>query len=175
MSDNSFKETLEIIEVPPELRGPSDEEILKMSEKVLREVKGKRKKGERRPSKRRRAELKTERALQEAQNVARNFFAFKETNYDIITQGFNSFTTSTNFALSASSPRRVLKASFGSKLIEKPKAVIVSAAELAKQRAEEKARKIREALMAKKNGIQEITEKVRHHQHVWKHLGSLAR
>lgn len=46
------EEMLPIIEVPPELRGLSDEEIIKRSEKELREVSGKRKKGERRPGKR---------------------------------------------------------------------------------------------------------------------------
>lgn len=39
------EEMLPIIEVPPELRGLSDEEIIKRSEKELREVSGNAKKG----------------------------------------------------------------------------------------------------------------------------------
>lgn len=153
MSDISNNATLEIIEVPPELRGPSDEEILKISEKVLREVSGKRKKGERRPGKRVRDALKKEKALREAQKAAEEFFSsanamaepVKVQEPQVIYPKNSSFT---GFMSSA----RVLKASFGTKPGEKPKAVIVSAAELAKQRAEERAKKIRDALMAKKIG-----------------------
>ncbi|SHL10122.1 hypothetical protein [Fibrobacter sp. UWEL] len=165
MSDNSYNEALEIIEVPPELRGSSDEEILKMSEKVLREVSGKRKKGERRPSKRRRLELKAEKQLQEAQNAAREIFGNPTPKINSLDGlGMTGFMTSANIFCAADSSakytksveepkpvvRRVLKASFGSKIAEKPKTVTVSAAELAKQRAEERAKKIREALLAKK-------------------------
>ena len=38
MTDFYNEKILEIIEVPEELRGPSDEEIIRMSEKVLKEV-----------------------------------------------------------------------------------------------------------------------------------------
>ena len=48
---------------------------------------------------------------------------------------------------------RVLKGSFGAKPSDKPKAVIVSAADLARQRIEERAKKIREALMAKNRAL----------------------
>ena len=48
---------------------------------------------------------------------------------------------------------RVLKGSFGAKPGDKPKAVIVSAADLARQRIEERAKKIREALMAKNRAL----------------------
>lgn len=185
MSDISNKDPLEVIEVPPELRGPSDEEILKMSEKVLREVKGKRKKGERRPSKRRRMELKAQKVLQEAQDAARELFAPKEYTSEnakkakpaapaFFSTGFSTFATSASLPLppkksanssasdinkvgaytatEANSSGRVLKASFGRKQEDRPKAVIVSAAELAKQRAEERAKKIRETLLAQKLG-----------------------
>ena len=48
---------------------------------------------------------------------------------------------------------RVLKGSFGVKPGDKPKTVIVSAADLARQRIEERAKKIREALMAKNKAL----------------------
>lgn len=191
MSDYSTEKSLEIIEVPPELRGPSDEEILKMSEKKLREVSGKRKKGERRPSKRARLAMKREKELLEARNLAmevfgnsknvkaeetpnfknlsshpqdkqefiRNAFTEKSPGYNVF---YNKQTTpSSNESIAEKSvPKivepttpasgRVLKASFGIKTSEKPKATIVSAADLARQRAEERAKKIREALLAKR-------------------------
>lgn len=167
MSANSSDTALEVIEVPPELRGPSDEEILKMSEKELRDVKGKRKKGERRPSKRRRQELKEEKALQEVQDAAKELFGKPIPRIRSLDGlGMNSFMTSANFFCVADSSasyknsieepkstvRRVLKASFGAKVETAPKTTGQSAAELAKQRVEERAKKIREALMAKRKG-----------------------
>lgn len=202
MSHISEENFLEIIEVPPELRGPSDEEILKMSEKILPKISGKRKKGERRPSKRARQAMKQEKQLQEAQNLALELFsksvpedsAFRyENRNNSYSRDFNSLSTERqNLIRNAFNPQnenystfatahgetnkekvaqqtkaplpspmptsgRVLKASFGAKINEKPKAVIVSAAELAKQRAEERAKKIRDALMAKKLGTTAVS------------------
>ena len=169
-----------------------------MSEKVLREVSGKRKKGERRPSKRLRMAMKAEKKRLEAENLAKeifggikfdkndeistektlevnndrqlsvekqnliqNAFTPKSSGYSVIhaTESDNdqSATAEPIRAKSVVEPSqpttgRVLKASFGTKSAEKPKAVIVSAAELARQRAEERAKKIRETLLAKKMG-----------------------
>lgn len=174
-------DTLPIIEVPPELRGLSDEEIIKRSEKELREVSGKRKKGERRPSKRDRLAMKAQRASDEARTL---FGIAAESQRDMIKNAFTeksrSFSTfdpqkasfgATGFLTAAAIPSRnpsdernisvpepttpssgrVLKASFGAKIGEKPKAIIISAAELALQKAEERAKKIREALFAKRS------------------------
>jgi len=184
---------LPIIEVPAELRGLSDEEIIKHSQKEIREVSGKRKKGERRPGKRIRMALKEEKAHQEAaaifgklenlptdkQEMVKHAFTEKSLGYS--TFNFETFdnthtasqpktaykanspkealateaSTETSTVTPAAAPStsgRVLKASFGAKIGEKPKAVIVSAADLALQKAEERAKKIREALFAKRNG-----------------------
>lgn len=64
--------------------------------------------------------------------------------------GNEKSATTKTFLGQTPSSGRVLKASFGAKVGEKPKAVIVSAAELALQKAEERAKKIREALFAKR-------------------------
>lgn len=132
---------LEVIEVPPELRGLSDEEIISRSEKVLREVSGKRKKGERRPSKRVRLALKE----QKAQAEAKAMFDLKPIADEVMEIAAPKPPVPTTPASG-----RVLKASFGARSGDKPKAVIVSAAELALQKAEERAKKIREALFAKR-------------------------
>ncbi len=200
MDDIDKEKRLEIIEVPPELQGPTDEEILKMSEKVLREVSGKRKKGERRPSKRARIAMKEQRAQEEAQKLAMELFGTNNQKaaedmrprntgvpeyrnlplekqelvrnaFTPKSQGYTGFVSSASFGFNlkkveihteakkqATQPTpppsgRVLKASFGGKTEEKPKAVIVSAADLARQRAEERAKKIREALMAKRGPV----------------------
>lgn len=179
------EEMLPIIEVPPELRGLSDEEIIKRSEKELREVSGKRKKGERRPGKRERIAAKERKSHEEAaalfrssvetlppqkSEIFRNAFTEKSpsctkiepeqrhpgtTNFLMTAKktspsGNEKSATTKTFLGQTPSSGRVLKASFGAKVGEKPKAVIVSAAELALQKAEERAKKIREALFAKR-------------------------
>lgn len=221
MSDTKV-EDLEVIEVPPELRGLSDEEIIQRSERVLREVSGKRKKGERRPSKRVRQAIKEQKAHQEAMAIFGNstqdgsYNAIPANKVELVKEaftsrsaGFSTFDSKTiNDIYAADSLKkytvdynsksflsaanvfaslkrnstepsestknaapvrsmlskapeptsgRVLKASFGAKTGEKPKAVIVSAADLALQKAEERAKKIREALQAKRAGAAAAT------------------
>lgn len=171
---------LPIIEVPAELRGLSDEEIIARSQKELHEVSGKRKKGERRPSKRERMAIKEQKAHQEAMAIFGKTEEHSQEKQENLRTAFTSsspscsFYNSTNalqsepavsvFAKQPNEPPthsmvsnapspasgRVLKASFGAKLGDKPKAVIVSAADLAKQKAEERAKKIREALFTKR-------------------------
>ncbi len=168
MSTHSEENSLEIIEVPPELRGLSDEEIIKRSEKPLREVSGKRKNGAKRPSKRERVILKQQKEQQEAQKMAQELFSkdLPGEKREMLDKAFTRESTSYSILnreptpvakLQVAKPEppkpaptRILKASFGVKIGEKPKAVIISAAELARQKAEEKARKVREALFGKK-------------------------
>lgn len=154
---NKFPEEnqLEIIEVPPELRGLSDEEIIKRSERELRPVSGKRKNGARRPSKRERQAMKQEKARKEIEKQAKELFY--ESPISI-----NRANISTNFIAAGSgsyfdkllnngdAPKRVLKVAYGAKNEEKSKKITLSLAELAKRRVEERAKKIREALMNKK-------------------------
>ena len=54
MTDSTKKEALQVTEVPPELRGLSDEEIIKNSESKEKKFIGKRHNGAKRPSKRER-------------------------------------------------------------------------------------------------------------------------
>ncbi|MCQ2107168.1 MAG: hypothetical protein MJZ05_00195 [Fibrobacter sp.] len=74
MSDNSTEYTFDVIEVPPELRGLSDEEIIKNSEKPLREVSGKRKNGAKRPAKKVRVALKMQKELEDIRLAAAQLF-----------------------------------------------------------------------------------------------------
>lgn len=192
------KETIDlpVIEVPPELRGLSDEEIIQRSQKEIREISGKRKKGERRPSKRAREALKQQKAHQEAMAIFKPRASLSQDKLDMVKKAFTSQSESLTLydrvsydandvfeivddacevlnsrptpapkktiksiitAAPAPTSGRVLKASFGAKQGEKPKAIIVSAAELAKQKAEERAKKIREALSAKRKAASAAT------------------
>lgn len=82
MSQSSIENTLDVIEVPPELRGLSDEEIIKISEKPLREVSGKRKNGAKRPGKKVRLALKMQKELEEIKKTAAEIFE-KQLDQDI--------------------------------------------------------------------------------------------
>ncbi len=187
MSSICIENDLDVIEVPPELRGLSDEDIIKNSEKPLRECSGKRKNGAKRPSKKTRIAIKQQKELENLHQAAAEIFvhnseltnkniyqyirekkdmldkAFtkasksysfyeEETktkafiNYDLAENNFKKYVSSSTIPSSA----RVLKASFGAKNQEKSKATIVSAADLAQQRIEERAKKIREALLNKR-------------------------
>ena len=186
MADSTKKELLQITEVPPELRGLSDEEIIKNSESKEKKFIGKRHNGARRPSKRERLAQK-----EQSENAKFNSLVEKynkvekpqdaENDDDIkkILKKIASSQTSspspapqvkeTEQTTPAEVPKRVLKSvlseppkppsgrilkgSFGAKPGDKPKAVIVSAADLARQRIEERAKKIREALMAKNRAL----------------------
>ena len=194
MNQNLSQNALEIIEVPPELRGLSDDEIIQNSMKTKKDFTGKRKNGAARPSKRERLIQKQEQARKETESIAAEIFgvsshAPKPDSFDLglvvppedklsreqkklldsaftpRSTGFSK-TPSVNslFSHPASSrpepqsmiseaPKptsgRVLKASFGIKGKEQPKAVIVNAADLAKQRAEERAKKVQAAFRAK--------------------------
>ncbi|MCQ2092646.1 MAG: hypothetical protein MJY85_08200 [Fibrobacter sp.] len=187
MSSICIENDLDVIEVPPELRGLSDEDIIKNSEKPLRECSGKRKNGAKRPSKKTRIAIKQQKELENLHQAAAEIFvhnseltnkniyqyirekkdmldkAFtkasksysfyeEETktkafiNYDLAENNFKKYVSSSTIPSSA----RVLKASFGAKNEEKSKVAAVSAADLAQQRIEERARKIREALLNKR-------------------------
>jgi len=179
IADAPSEVELPIIEVPAELRGLPDAEIIKLSQKVIREVSGKRKKGERRPGKRARQALrehkshqeamaifvkKEEALLEEKMEMVKNAFSEKSVGYSSFDpRVINKDNTAESLheqipqaprtvtpTAAAPTSGRVLKASFGVKIGEKPKAVIVSAADLAMQKAEERAKKIREALFAKR-------------------------
>lgn len=187
MSSICIENDLDVIEVPPELRGLSDEDIIKNSEKPLRECSGKRKNGAKRPSKKTRIAIKQQKELENLHQAAAEIFvhnseltnkniyqyirekkdmldkAFTKAsksysfyedetktkafiNYDLAENNFKKYVSSSTIPSSA----RVLKASFGAKNQEKSKATIVSAADLAQQRIEERAKKIREALLNKR-------------------------
>ena len=187
----------EIIEVPPELRGLTDDEIIRNSERKDKSLAGKRKNGALRPSKRERLAQKQEKGQKEAESIVAEIFRhnsnanpanlFKKSNFSVrdprLTReqqklldsafthrsaGFskvssNPFGTDATVAEPVVKPEprsmiseapkpasgRVLKASFGTKTGDKPKAVIVSAADLAQQKAEERAKKIRDFFRAK--------------------------
>ena len=190
MDQNLSNIALQIIEVPPELRGLTDEEIIQKSEKIKKDFSGKRKNGAARPSKKDRIALKQKKEFLEAQNIASEIFGAVAKQSDLYftpkanipgiqplsdlpmekqmmlksafteeSPSFSSYKLKTATDQSHSKPMiseapkptsgRVLKVSFGAKSGEKPKAVIVSAADLAKQKAEERAKKIREAFRAK--------------------------
>lgn len=189
MTDSTKKEALQITEVPPELRGLSDEEIIRNSESKEKKFVGKRHNGARRPSKRERMALKeknenakfnslvakynkpetaeSREAEKDAEinsilkKIATNASAPKAEDAEvkkIIAQAAPEGTPKRVLKSVLSEPPkppsgRVLKGSFGVKPGDKPKTVIVSAADLARQRIEERAKKIREALMAKNKAL----------------------
>ena len=189
MTDSTKKEALQITEVPPELRGLSDEEIIRNSESKEKKFVGKRHNGARRPSKRERMALKeknenakfnslvakynkpetaeSREAEKDAEinsilkKIATNASAPKAEDAEvkkIIAQTAPEGTQKRVLKSVLSEPPkppsgRVLKGSFGVKPGDKPKTVIVSAADLARQRIEERAKKIREALMAKNKAL----------------------
>ena len=190
MNQNLSNNALNIIEVPLELRGLSDEEIIQNSEKIKKEYSGKRKNGAARPSKKDRIALKQKREYLEAENIASEIFGsvakqkdlyFKpktqipgippmselplekqmmlKTTFTEESKGYSVYNfkdkaeASKPHSMITEAPKpasgRVLKASFGAKTGDKPKAVIVSAADLAKQKAEERAKKIQDFFKAK--------------------------
>ena len=189
MTDSTKKEALQITEVPPELRGLSDEEIIRNSESKEKKFVGKRHNGARRPSKRERMALKeknenakfnslvakynkpetaeSREAEKDAEinsilkKIATNASAPKAEDAEvkkIIAQTAPEGTPKRVLTSVLSEPPkppsgRVLKGSFGVKPGDKPKTVNVSAADLARQRIEERAKKIREALMAKNKAL----------------------
>ena len=188
MTDSTKKEALQVTEVPPELRGLSDEEIIKNSESKEKKFIGKRHNGAKRPSKRERLAQKEQKenakfnALVAKYNTAssdkapetENDAEIKKILKKIAAPLANSDTEKPEVKKEAepaapAAPKRVLKSvlseppkppsgrvlkgSFGAKPGDKPKAVIVSAADLARQRIEERAKKIREALMAKNRAL----------------------
>ena len=187
MTDSTKKENLQITEVPPELRGLSDEEIIKNSESRNKKFVGKKHNGAKRPSKRERQALK-----EQAENAKFNSLVAKYNNVDKPSHNVESDAEINKILKKIAAPLassntenveppkpikpaapetpkrvlksvlseppkppsgRVLKGSFGAKPGDKPKAVIVSAADLARQRIEERAKKIREALMAKNRAL----------------------
>lgn len=167
------KKEVPLMEVPPELRGMTDEEIIKNSEKNARIFNGKKRNGALRPSKRERDAIKKNRELQEVQDIAIQIFKNNHTssvtessisqktlsdeNRQMIESAFTPSSSSYSYYKAETKPEepakpasgRVLKASFGGKIGEKPKAVIVSAVDLAKQKAEERAKKIQDLFKAK--------------------------
>ena len=78
MNQNLSQNTLQIIEVPQELRGMTDEEIIQNSERIKKDFSGSRKNGAARPSKRDRLALKTKQAHQEIQDLAAEIFGNKQ-------------------------------------------------------------------------------------------------
>ena len=189
MTDFTKKEALQITEVPPELRGLSDEEIIRNSESKEKKFIGKKHNGAKRPSKRERMALK-----EQSENAKFNSLVAKYNTPDKaksreaesdaeINSILKKIATNANASKAnddevkkiienttpTEPPKRVLKSviseppkppsgrilkgSFGAKPGDKPKAVIVSAADLARQRIEERAKKIREALMAKNKAL----------------------
>lgn len=190
MDQNLSNIALNIIEVPHELRGLSDEEIIQNSERNRKDFNGKRKNGAARPSKKDRIALKQRKAYLEAENIASEIFgsvakqsdlyfkpktalpgippmselplekqAMLKTSFTEESKGYSVY----NFkekpenhkpqAMTTEAPKpasgRVLKVSFGATTGDKPKAVIVSAADHAKQKAEERAKKIQDFFKAK--------------------------
>lgn len=188
MTDSTRKEALQITEVPPELRGLSDEEIIRNSESKEKKFIGKKHNGAKRPSKRERQRLK-----EQSENAKFNTLVAKYNKPDNAKSREAESDAEINSILkkiaSHATPKvedaevkkiiaqatpveqpkrvltsvlseppkppsgRVLKGSFGAKPGDKPKTVIVSAADLARQRIEERAKKIREALMAKNKAL----------------------
>jgi len=187
MMDSKNKEHLQITEVPPELRGLSDEEIIRNSESKEKKFVGKRHNGAKRPSKRERQAQKEQsekakfNSLVAKYNKSETTESRESENDAEIKSILNKIHASAPKtdesevkkiiakAAPAEPPKRVLtsviseppkppsgrvlKGSFGAKPGDKPKTVIVSAADLARQRIEERAKKIREALMAKNKAL----------------------
>ena len=187
MADSTKKEHLQITEVPPELRGLSDEEIIKNSESKEKKFIGKRHNGARRPSKRERLAQKEQSENAKFNSLVEKYNKVEKPqdaeNDDDIKKILKKIASSQTSSPSPvpqvketieqkapeEAPKRVLKSvlseppkppsgrvlkgSFGAKPGDKPKTVIVSAADLARQRIEERAKKIREALMAKNRAL----------------------
>ena len=186
MTDSTKKENLQITEVPLELRGLSDEEIIRNSESKAKKFVGKRHNGAKRPSKRERIAMKeqSENAKFDSLVAKYNKVDSKKQQDDDIKDILKKIASSqpspskdedaevkkiVNTTAKPEAPKRVLnsviseppkppsgrvlKGSFGAKPGDKPKTVIVSAADLARQRIEERAKKIREALMAKNKAL----------------------
>ena len=186
MTDSTKKENLQITEVPLELRGLSDEEIIRNSESKAKKFVGKRHNGAKRPSKRERIAMKeqSENAKFDSLVAKYNKVDSKKQQDDDIKDILKKIASSqpspskaedaevkkiVNTAAKPEAPKRVLNSviseppkppsgrvltgSFGAKPGDKPKTVIVSAADLARQRIEERAKKIREALMAKNKAL----------------------
>lgn len=176
MNQNLSQNTLQIIEVPQELRGMTDEEIIQNSERIKKDFSGSRKNGAARPSKRDRLALKTKQAHQEIQDLAAEIFGNKQpapspvevlklnpekqemlrTAFTPESHSFSTFSSEPKqklHSMISEVPKpasgRILKASFGVKGKDQPKAVIVNAADLAKQKAEERTKKIQAAFKAK--------------------------
>jgi len=189
MTDSIKNDSLQITEVPPELRGLSDEEIIRNSESKEKKFIGKRHNGAKRPSKRERLAQKEQsenaklNSLVAKYNTASNSKPQEVQNDDDVQDILKKIASTQTSpkteehevktiiekSTAAEEPKRVLKSvlseppkppsgrvlkgSFGAKPGDKPKAVIVSAADLARQRIEERAKKIREALMAKNKAL----------------------
>ena len=187
MTDSTKNENLQITEVPPELRGLSDEEIIKISESKEKKFIGKKHNGAKRPSKRERLALREKAENAKFNSLVAKYNNVEKPSHDIENDAeINKILKKIAAPLASSSPEnveppkptkpeapatpkrvlksvlseppkppsgRVLKGSFGAKPGDKPKAVIVSAADLARQRIEERAKKIREALMAKNRAL----------------------
>ncbi len=164
MDPNLTNSTLQVIDVPAELRGMTDEEIIVNSEKPRKIFSGKRKNGAARPAKKDRiAALFQNRAdlshippisklPPETQTLLNTAFTASSNSLSVY-----KFAEKTEHAAPQSiiseAPKpasgRVLKASFGIKGKDKPQAVIVSATDLARQKAEERAKKIQAFFKAK--------------------------
>ena len=189
MTDSAKKEVLQITEVPPELRGLSDEEIIKNSESKEKKFVGKKHNGARRPSKRERMALKEQSENAKFNSLIAKYNKAEAPQSHEAENDAEIKSILKKIATNASTPKaedaevkkiiaktepveqpkrvlksviseppkppsgRVLKGSFGAKPGDKPKTVIVSAADLARQRIEERAKKIREALMAKNKAL----------------------
>ena len=190
MNQNLSNIALQIIDVPHELRGLTDEEIIQNSEKDRKAFSGKRKNGAARPSKKERLALKQQKEYLEAENIASEIFGsiakqndlfFKpkaslpgippmselpiekqvmlKTAFTEESKGYSAYNFKDKaepakpLSMLSEPPKpasgRVLKVSFGAKTGDKPKAVIVSAADHAKQKAEERAKKIQDFFKAR--------------------------
>ena len=169
MNPNSTNSTLQVIDVPPELRGMTDEEIILNSEKPRKIFNGKRKNGAARPSKRDRlsaifhhsganlsqippiSKLPSEKQILLNTAFTPNSNSLSIHKFEDLpkTEAKREIHASTLSEIPTPTTGRVLKAAFGIKGKDKPKAVIVSAADLAKQKAEERAKKIQAFFRAK--------------------------
>ena len=180
MNQNPANSALQVIDVPPELRGLSDEEILLKSEKPKKLFSGKRKNGAARPAKKDRIAHKNEKDLLEAQSIA-SFIqnrsnmahippitelplekqAMLNTAFSPESKSLSVYKFTENkehatpHSMISEAPKpatgRVLKVAFGFKGKDAPKAVIVSATDHEQQKAEERKRKI-QALIPVKRG-----------------------
>lgn len=168
MNPNSTNSTLQVIDVPPELRGMTDEEIIENSEKPRKSFCGKRKNGAARPSKKdriaaifqNRADLTHISPISELPHEKQSMLntAFTPSSKSLSVYKFaekpepaaeHKIHAHALSEIPTPATGRVLKASFGIKGKDKPKAVIVSATDLAKQKAEERAKKIQKFFTAR--------------------------